>query len=46
MEFEYECGWWGTECIVWGEPVMSWWTQKYELPAVVECWWRGRDFTT
>lgn len=32
VDFLFECGWCGTECVLWGEPVASWWTQKYWLP--------------
>lgn len=46
VEFVFVCGWCGTECVVWGEPVVSWWSQKYRVPDVVTCWWCGGDFTS
>lgn len=39
MNFGFVCGWCGTDCIVWGEPVMSWWTQKYRIGETFDCWW-------
>ncbi|WP_436987716.1 hypothetical protein [Streptomyces sp. enrichment culture] len=38
MDFLFLCGWCGTECVVWGEPVASWWTDKYRVPDDFECW--------
>jgi len=37
VEFVFVCGWCDTECVVWGEPVMSWWTQKYRVDDF-DCW--------
>jgi hypothetical protein len=45
VNFLFVCGWCGTECVLWGEPVVSWWTQKYWLPDEFECWWCGGDST-
>jgi hypothetical protein len=42
--FLFTCGWCGTECVVWGEPIISWWTQKYRVNDF-ECWWCGEDNT-
>ncbi|MFD6149451.1 hypothetical protein [Streptomyces sp. NPDC060243] len=33
VEFVFECGY----CVVWGEPVVSWWTQKYRVDDF-NCW--------
>lgn len=38
MEFAFVCGWCGAPCDVWGEPVASWWTDKYRVPETFECW--------
>ncbi|MFI1962416.1 hypothetical protein ACH46L_31615 [Streptomyces althioticus] len=38
MHFLFLCGWCGEENAVWGEPVMSWWTDKYRVPDDFECW--------
>jgi hypothetical protein len=46
VEFVFVCGWCDTECVVWGEPVMSWWSQKYRVPDVFECWACGEDSTS
>ena len=45
MNFLFTCGWCGTENVLWGKPVASWWTQKYWLPDEFECWWCGGDST-
>lgn len=42
VNFSFVCGWCGAECVMWGEPVMSWWADKYELPNEFECWNCGR----
>lgn len=44
MEFVFECGRCGTDCVVWGEPVVSWWTQKYRVDDF-ECWNCGTTCT-
>jgi hypothetical protein len=46
VEFVFVCGWCETECVVWGEPVVSWWTQKYRVPDVFTCWACGEDSTS
>ncbi|MFF9490257.1 hypothetical protein [Streptomyces sp. NPDC014676] len=46
VEFVFVCGWCGTECMVWGEPVVSWWTQKYRVPDEFECWNCGGESTS
>jgi hypothetical protein len=40
------CGWCGTDCKVWLEPVASWWTPKFRAPDLFECWWCGEDSTS
>jgi hypothetical protein len=40
------CGWCGTECKVWLEPVASWWTPKFRAPDLFECWWCLEDSTS
>lgn len=44
VNFVFVCGWCDTECIVWGEPVVSWWTQKYRVDDF-ECWNCGTTCT-
>ncbi|MFC9117707.1 hypothetical protein ACFTWN_30780 [Streptomyces sp. NPDC057092] len=46
MEFVFVCGWCSTECVVWGEPVVSWWTQKYRVPDFFDCWNCGGESTS
>nr|WP_163017116.1 hypothetical protein [Streptomyces chartreusis] len=46
MEFAFICGWCGAECVVWGEPVASWWTDKYEVPDEFDCWSCGGTCTS
>ena len=43
-EFVFSCGWCGADCVVWGEPVVSWWTQKYRVDDF-ECWNCGTTCT-
>lgn len=38
VDFAFICGWCDTECVVWGEPVVSWWTDKFRLPDTFDCW--------
>ncbi|MDU0300567.1 hypothetical protein, partial [Streptomyces sp. PAL114] len=45
-ELTFVCGWCSTECVVWGEPVVSWWTQKYQVPDFFECWNCGGESTS
>ncbi|MFD8899826.1 hypothetical protein [Streptomyces ardesiacus] len=40
MEFVFECGWCGEDNFVWGEPIMSWWSQKYRVYDF-HCWCCG-----
>jgi len=44
LEFVFECGWCGADCVVWGEPVVSWWTQKYRVDDF-DCWNCGTTCT-
>ena len=44
LEFVFECGWCGADCVVWGEPVISWWTQKYRVDDF-DCWNCGTTCT-
>lgn len=46
MWFVLTCGWCGEENVLWGEPVASWWTQKYRLDDEFECWSCGGDCVT
>ncbi|MFM9373240.1 hypothetical protein [Streptomyces sp. Da 82-17] len=39
MDFAFVCGWCDSDVTVWGEPVASWWTDKYELPDEWECFY-------
>jgi hypothetical protein len=43
VNFLFECGWCGTECVVWGEPC-GFWSQRYRVYDF-ECWWCGEDNT-
>lgn len=45
VNFLFTCGWCATECVLYGEPVASWWTPKFWLPDEFECWWCGGDST-
>ena len=38
VNFAFECGWCGADCVLWGRPVASWWTDRFELPDEFECW--------
>lgn len=40
MDFVFTCGRCDTENVVWGEPIVSWWVQKYRVDDF-ECWWCG-----
>lgn len=44
MEFVFECGYCGEDCVVWGEPIISWWTQKYRVDDF-DCWNCGTTCT-
>lgn len=44
VNFLFTCGWCDTECVVWGTPVVSWWTQRYRVEDF-ECWWCGTTCT-
>jgi len=44
VEFVFECGNCGEDCVVWGEPVVSWWTQKYRVDDF-DCWNCGTTCT-
>lgn len=46
VDFVFVCGWCGAECVVWGEPVVSWWAQKYRVPDEFECWNCGGESTS
>jgi hypothetical protein len=46
VEFEFVCGWCGADCVVWGEPVVSWWTDKYRVDDEWDCWACGGTNTT
>ncbi|MGW6744864.1 hypothetical protein ACWGDX_29705 [Streptomyces sp. NPDC055025] len=43
MNFLFVCGCCGAECVLWGKPVVSWWTDKYWLPDDFECWDCGEN---
>ncbi|GAA3849352.1 hypothetical protein [Streptomyces sedi] len=38
MEFDFACWRCGEGNAVWGEPVTSWWTQRYRLPDEWDRW--------
>lgn len=40
------CGWCDTECVVWLEPVASWWTPKFRAPDYFTCWWCEGESTS
>lgn len=46
VETIFICGWCGTECLVWLEPVASWWTDKFRAPDYFTCWWCDGDSTS
>ncbi len=46
VNFSFVCGWCGAPCVMWGEPVASWWADRYELPDEFECWSCGGVSTT
>ncbi|CAL9618514.1 hypothetical protein SUDANB58_05779 (plasmid) [Streptomyces sp. enrichment culture] len=46
MNFLFVCGWCGADNAVWGEPIPSWWTDKYRVPDDFECWACGGISTT
>jgi hypothetical protein len=37
MDFEFECGWCGADCVVWGKP-RGFCTERYEVPDEWDCW--------
>jgi hypothetical protein len=37
MDFEFECGWCGTDNAVYGKPA-GFWTEQYRLPEEWDCW--------
>lgn len=41
MEFVFVCWDCGEDCVVWGEPIISWWTQKYRVDDEWHCWCCG-----
>jgi hypothetical protein len=45
MYFDYECGWCGADCSVWGEEY-GFWTSKYRVPAFWDCWSCGEENET
>ncbi|MFG2276705.1 hypothetical protein ACGFNY_43975 [Streptomyces chartreusis] len=46
MDTIFICGWYGTDCVVWLEPVASWWTPKFRAPDYFTCWNCGGDSTS
>lgn len=40
------CGWCGTECVVWLQPVFSWWSDRFRAPDLFTCWNCGEDSTS
>lgn len=41
MHFVFSCGWCGEDNVLWGEPVVSWWSQKYRVDDEWHCWCCG-----
>lgn len=37
MNFVFECGWCGADCIVWGKPA-GFWSELYRVPDEWDCW--------
>ncbi|MCL8016881.1 hypothetical protein [Streptomyces sp. AS02] len=46
MNTIFICGWCGTECLVWLEPVASWWSDRFRAPDTFTCWWCEEDSTS
>lgn len=37
VNFVFECGWCGADCIVWGKPA-GFWSELYRVPDEWDCW--------
>jgi hypothetical protein len=44
VNFLFVCGWCGEENVVWGEPIASWWTDKFRVYDF-DCWCCGTTCT-
>lgn len=46
VNFVFSCGWCGEDNVLWGEPIVSWWSQKYRVDTEWDCWACGGTCVT